>query len=438
MESDGAGTGKRGASQSPCFSPMSHHGRPEGARPHLHADRFYEILGVEKPQAEVARLLRHLVQEEKPPVVGALHLTCADEAEKECVDAFQRDFDRYLLPTLKLSERSPFRLANLGARYEWGAAPIAEEHFSLAHGADKWKLVLIKINAHVAADDGPQGPRFGHLQRFDEDSAFCGAITATLGGVSAPFADDLTEIFGFEGFDRLAVLRDPGAVDPALRSFYASVVSARLQARRAMIDVQDHTPRTPTVYVIVPCVSLNRRGHDTEIVCGVYTSDHRGSEPADEYCGLGDDPRDYELVKDGGTFRFRGPDLRTPRLARCHRTLVHEAGQGAAAIDDPHLKGGLQAVTSKHDHRHLPHAKLALKALLLLLCEVNPIPAAMLLFGAGAVGIHHTAKAHRLAREAGVDQTACAMLQEIQGQIGGMEPEQAQHLVTLLLDAYGH
>ena len=192
MAPNGAGRGKRAASQAPCFSPFSHHGRAEGTRPHLHTGRFYEILGVEKPQAEVARLLRYLVQAEKPPVVGALHLTCADEAEKECVDAFQRDFVRYLLPTLKLSERSPFRLANLGARYEWGAAPIAEEHFSLARGAEKWKLLLIKINAHVAADDGPSGFRFGHLQRFDEDSAFCGAITATLGGASAPFASAST------------------------------------------------------------------------------------------------------------------------------------------------------------------------------------------------------------------------------------------------------
>ncbi len=80
--------------------------------------------------------------------------------------------------------------------------------------------------------------------------------------------------------------------------------------------------------------------------------------------------------------------------------------------------------------------KLALAALLALMGEVAPIPAALFLFGKGLLGVHHTAEAHRLAREAEDDAAALAMLEEIRGQVEGMDPEQARHLTSLLHEAF--
>ena len=425
-----------GAAEHP-LAPSSHFAKDKKSVGALHAERLFATLGTEKPRAEVGRLLRHYVQAAKAPVVGALQITCSDEAERECVDAFQRDFVHFLLPTPKFSGRSPFRSANLGARYEWGAARITEVHFALKGGAP-WKAILVKINSHVSVDETPAGPRFGRMLRFDEEDVFCGAIHATLGGTSAPFVDDLCVALQAEGLDRLALLRDEKAVDPALRTLYAAAVSVRLQARRAMIDIQDHVPRTPTLYFVVPYVSLNRRGHDTEILCGMYYSDRRGAEPHDEYCGLGDDPRDYELRREGAEWTLRDPHLFVPRPARNHRRIVREAWERTVETGTvhPRLGAGMQEIATRHNPLHAPHAKFALQALLALLCEVTPISAAMLLFGEGWIHLRHTAQAHRLVTEAAGDRAALAMLHDIEAQVERMEPEEAQHLCALLLDAY--
>ncbi len=136
--------------------------------------------------------------------------------------------------------------------------------------------------------------------------------------------------------------------------------------------------------------------------------------------------------------RLLDPELLKPRRARNHRAIIREAWHEATEARPPHPRLGdsMREVATRHDPQQLPHAKLALKGLLLLMCEVAPVPAAMLLFGEGLVHVHHTAKAHRLAREAAGDAEAITMLEDIQARVEEMEPERAQHLVALLLDTY--
>jgi len=68
---------------------------------------------------------------------------------------------------------------------------------------------------------------------------------------------------------------------------------------------------------------------------------------------------------------------------------------------------------------------------------VSPVPAAMVLFGEGILAIHHSTRAHRLVAEAQADPVARHMLAEMHGSIDELEPEQAQHLVELLVREYG-
>ena len=104
-------------------------------------------------------------------------------------------------------------------------------------------------------------------------------------GKRSPFLDDLREAFDSEGHDRLGALRNSRKVDPLFRPLAAAVVSARLQARKAVLDLQDRTPAQPTYWVVLPCVTVNRHELDTEIVCGVYTVDGRDGERAVTYSG---------------------------------------------------------------------------------------------------------------------------------------------------------
>jgi hypothetical protein len=101
-----------------------------------------------------------------------------------------------------------------------------------------------------------------------------------------------------------ATLLDERRVDPTYRYLIAALVGARLQAARALQDVRDHQELTPTVYLIVPCVTLNRPGPDTEIVCGFHIADYRAPDAAVEYCGLGDEPASYRVLLEGERLRI--------------------------------------------------------------------------------------------------------------------------------------
>jgi hypothetical protein len=399
--------------------------------------RLYEGIGVEATVDEVARSLRDFVQGLRMPVVGGMLVGCSDEAEIEGPQAFQRQFVRYLLPTVKPTLRSAFQTSNLGGRYEWRSGRVAESHFASVHRADEGKCLALKVNAHVGVIDEADGPHFGHFVRFGSDSAACGALTAMLSGSNEPFTQDMSRAFLSEGVDRIAALQE---TDERQRMLFAAACHARLMARRATIDLQDHVPGGPTLYVVLAGVTLNRPGHDTEIPCGLYVLDRRGEEPHDEYCGLGDRPERYRMGVEGRRITLADDQLGKPRHARDHRQLVLETWQrehGDTPLPEP-LRAGLEEARRGES---LPGgvqlAKPMLATLLGLALEFSPIPAAIVLFAEGLIGIYHAADAHWLAREANDDELARALLRDVQAQIELLPPERADHVVRLLLQAYG-
>jgi len=400
--------------------------------------RLGELLGRERDLNDVARVLRDHVRALRPDVVGAHQVTCSDEAERECVEAFQRNFVRFQLPSLKFFEKAAFRTANLGGRYEWGSIRVAEDHYERARTRG-WKLLLVKVNAHVSVETGADGvPVYGVKSRYGTESVYCGPLHAMLADHPSPFADDLEDAFRSEGQDRLAVLRDPERVEPTYRSLVAAAISARLQARKAMVDLQDHTPAGPTLYLVVASVSINREGHDTELVVGVYQSDRRTNEVRDEYVGIGDDPAAITVVQGLQRVELVHPDRDRVRSARDHRALVLEEWRKRGRRPhegSPAVQRAIQeAVAETHSAKVLPRA--ALQTLLGVLLHAAPVPAAAILFGEGLVHAFHLHQAHRLAREADADPAARAMLSDLKQSVDRLSDEEARHLVELLRREY--
>ncbi len=252
-------------------------------------------IGVENDLSQVAWSLREIAQVIRAGVVGGYQVTCSDEAEWECARTFQRLFVEALLPGLKPDSRAPFRSINLGARYEQGAVRIAEEHFTAPAAPETAMLLVVKINAHVGVRPAGDGFEYGWMQRYDRPSACCGALAGLLEGKRLPAIDELHETFRSGGLDRLAILRDANRVPPPHRALWAAVVNARLQAQRAVDDILSHRPESPATFLVVPCVTLNRPGPDTELVVGEFGVDWTGAAATVMYQGLGDDPAAYRV-----------------------------------------------------------------------------------------------------------------------------------------------
>ena len=403
-------------------------------------DRLRELVGIERSVTGVSQTLHLLVSSLGPPVVGAVQITCADESETECVNAFHHGFVRYYLPSLKLGEHAAFRIANLGGRYEWGAIRIAEDHYATPKSHEAYKLLVIKVNAHVAVVENTDGYQFGVMRRYDTDSPCCGALHKLLEGDHQPFVEELHDSFTSEGLDRVGQLRDALVVDPAHRSLFAAIVSARLQARRIVLDIQDYEPKSPTKYLVIPCVTLNRPGPDSELVCGYYwAGDHLESQNV-EHFGLGDNPTGYEMVLKNGRVVVTDEHLGATRQARNHRQLVleewHErAGRQRAPVGDDRL------VQIRHDveqrkHRDQTHAKSLLRGLLVVLAEVEPVSAAVFLFANGVMGIHHANRMHRMARDLEGSEEARKMLSDLRERVDHIDPEHAEAMVELLAREY--
>jgi hypothetical protein len=418
--------------------------------------RLLQLVGHEAPLAEVAQALHFAAKDSGADPVGALLVHCADESEHECAEAFQQGFVRHLLPPLKFARQAAMRIATLGARYEWGAARIAEQHFRREGSRAPFKLLLVKINAHVAYEeasfwdragsgkDDTAPFRFGGFKRYGLESTSCGALGALLGGAPEPFAEDLREVFLSEGLDRLALLGDPERVDPLYRALYAAIVSARLQARKAVLDLQDWRPSGPTRYVIVPSVTLDRHDRDTEIVCGLYrieASGVEGDEPRVTYTGLGDDPSAYRIDRRNRRFIVVDEHAGQSRAGRDHRDVVREvwsrrAGAAAEALPADERLDRLRRDVDRNKHRDHHHARTLLRAALPILAEVAPVPAAVLMFAEGAVGIHHAFRVHKLAREMEGSDEARRILGEIHDRVDALPPERAEAMIELLLRDY--
>lgn len=413
-------------------------------------ERLRNLIGQERPLAEVSQTLCFAVKSLGPAATGAMHVTCSDESEHECLEAFQHGFVQHLLPSLKFARQSAFRIANLGGRYEWGAVRLAEDHFAGSKTRPGFKLLVAKINAHVAYEplDRPSGSptsdssfRLGVWVRYGRDSTCCGALAGLLQDGHQPHTMQLRELFGSEGRDRLSTLADESRVDPLYRPLYIAMVSARLQARQVVLDIQDYTPVTPTYFLVLACVTINRHERDTEIACGIYTLDGReGGGHHAVYFGLGDDPGDYRIDREHGRFIVTDEHLGTERAARNHRELAHSTLKlhGRAAelpIHDERLDRVRQDV-ARNKHRHHHHARTLLRIALPILAEVAPIPAAVLAFSDGAAGIHHAWRVHKLARELDGDAEARQILEELEQRIDQLDGERAEALLELLMRDY--
>ena len=107
------------------------------------------LVGREVRLTETSRALAPAVRRLDPARLATLHVTCSDERERECAEAFQA------LVVRELSEgdrarRAPMRTANLGARYEWGCGPVALSHYQQPGDADV--LCVTKVNGHVGVE----------------------------------------------------------------------------------------------------------------------------------------------------------------------------------------------------------------------------------------------------------------------------------------------
>jgi len=79
------------------------------------------------------------------------------------------------------------------------------------------------------------------------------------------------------------------------RALVAAIVNARLQAQAALRDIEEHHPTSPTIFLVLPCVTVNRPGPDRELLVARYEVDWTGPSPATNYEGLGDDPAAYQI-----------------------------------------------------------------------------------------------------------------------------------------------
>ncbi len=261
---------------------------------------------------------------------------------------------------------------------------------------------------------------------------------AVLAGSAEPYARQLREMFHWEGVDRVAMLLDPRRVDPEVRSLLLAVVSARLQARQAILEIQDRQTITPTVYLIVPCVTLNRHDRDTELLCGLYTANAEGYKCDAEYAGLGDDPSQYEVGHDSGRLVISDEHLGACRPARDHRELVRAKWRTRTRgpiADEGRLHELVAQAESgvRQDHYY---AKAVLKSLLHGLAGLAPGPAAVVLFSEGLADLYHAHRAHHIAEEIAGDAEARKILDDVHHSIEQIDDEHARRIVDLLVEEY--
>ena len=357
--------------------------------------QLQSLIGREHLLSETAHELRSAVRRFGPQGVGAFEITCSDESEHECTRVFESTFAGEVLPRLKYGERVPFRIANPGARYEWGSIRIAEDHYATDEAKRGFKVVFVKINGHVAMTrDGEHGVTFGRMVRYERESVYCGAIHAMLAGLDYPVVHDLALDMRSEGLDRIALLSDPALAADGRHALFGAVCSARLQARRCALDIQNHVAAGPTLYIVVHGVTLNRPGPDAELIGGMYFLDHRTEHRVERYRGLGDDPSKYRLDLSEGHVFIEDDGSTTERPARDHRELAARRLQAMHGDAAAFREGAAELIEQARTHRRAGDVigRTLLKALLMAAAATSPTAAALLLVAEGAVGIHHALK----------------------------------------------
>ncbi|MGQ9605865.1 MAG: hypothetical protein ACUVTW_06660 [Thermogutta sp.] len=279
-----------------------------------------DLIGLESDLCSATTALCRAVERERPTVVGALHVTCSDEAEWETAAVFQRDFVERLLPSLKLGQKAAFRSVNLGSRYESGACRVMVHHFALAEPKhielDLLHTYVVKINSHVGILETADGPVFGQFLRFGHPSACCGALAAAIAGNRSFTSFPDTPAFA-DIAESLADIPDHAAayvrqnVAESLRMLYFAVLHAQRQALAATRELERAVAELKDARVscyVVAGVAVNRPGPDSEIVVSVTRFDKPpGGLPSQpEMRGLGLDPRRYHATFDRSRLRITG------------------------------------------------------------------------------------------------------------------------------------
>lgn len=400
---------------------------------------IHDLIGRELPSETVNRALRSYAQSARVDGVGAVHVTCSDESEREVAESFQHWFADSLLPELKFSSRAPLRTANLGGRYEWGAIRVAEKHFATPAARSGLKLMMVKINAHVGITQASGAVRYGVLKRYECDSACCSALNALLANTRHPAVDELTAAFNYDGLMRLNMLKDENTVAPELRILIAGILNARIQARSAIVDIQDYQPETPTIFVVLPCVTLNRQQRDTEITVGAYWADSRvGTENA-QYLGLSDDPSKFQISLRHGSLVVSDGQIEQARDARNHRVEVVEQWRArrktVTKVSDPRIRE-IAERSKKSPQYSATMTRETLKTLLWLAADISPIPLSIMLFAKGIAGVHRLYSVHQLARGAGDVDQARDIIEEVSDQIAKIPADRAQAAIDAIVRHY--
>lgn len=303
-------------------------------------------------------------------------------------------------------------------------------------------MLVAKLNAHVAFEDIPNAVaatalfRMGVWKRYGRDSTSCGALNALVANKRSPFLDDLRETFESEGRDRLDALRDNQRVNPLFRPLAAAIVSARLQARKLVLDLQDHAPAQSTYWIVLPCVTVNRHAQDTEIVCGIYAIDSRDGERKVTYSGLGDDAAVYRIEHADDRLTVTDDHVGITRSARDHRKMVQSFVPSLPHDTRDFLNARLnqacqdnQNNSDQRDHQ----VRRLLKRVLRIHAEVAPVAAAALVFIHGIAPIHHASTIHTLSDPKIAETRARLILDEVYDQIGDLDERTTERLLELLL-----
>ena len=392
--------------------------------------RLIERIGSEQPIDSQTRAIRDFVRECDVDVVGAMHVTCSEPCERECVESFQHHFAEDQLPTERYAAKSPFRTATLGGRYEWGSAALAENYFALGERDDS-HLLLVKLNTHVAVSRDGSELVFGN-DIADGAPPMCGALHEALSGEQTPATISLAEAFRSEGLDRIAMLNDPAVVNPPYRGLLAAVAAARLQARRVVLDLQN-SRHTELRILVLPAVTINRSDRDTELFVGLYDAkfSKRGSDI--RYRGLGDDPSQYMVTQRNGLTSIADAHLGQDREARDHRLLVAE--QWRTRGSDLHWSEEQSPKIMALAQRAVVKPSVSqevLKTFLRLLADAALVPTAIMLFVDGVAGIHNIYRAYRLSTGQGSRDDAEEILQDAMARLGTLDEHQARQVVLQL------
>jgi hypothetical protein len=261
-------------------------------------ERLQKLIGHDSSLRRVSDRIRSFAQDLRPAVVGAHQVNCSDESERECVEIFHSVVVRPLLPKLKYWAQSSFRTVNLGCRYEPESIGIAENHYATEASMSSFKLLIVKINSHVSLTMNDGHTVFGRSSRYDKDSVYCGALTALLAGQDAAFARELREVFSMHDIDRVTYLTTQ--CDEHERMLYAAICNSALQAQLAVRDAMTNVSSSPTCYLILSAVTLNRQTADSELVTGFHFIDEREEPKRQIYHGLGSDPSRYRWEEKTG------------------------------------------------------------------------------------------------------------------------------------------